>query len=145
MAQNDLIINRTLTIPSGELELSATRSSGPGGQHVNTSSTRVEVVWNVLASPTLNEVTRALLQANLANRLDREGRLRLVSSGTRSQLQNRTDVLDRLRSILRSALHVPKSRKATRVPRASRQRRLEHKRRRGALKARRRRPSSSDD
>jgi ribosome-associated protein len=88
---NLLEITPDLRLPLAELEYRASRSGGPGGQHVNTSSTRVEVWWNVAASPSLTPEQRAQLLTRLGSRLDSSGRLRLVSSGTRSQLRNRPD------------------------------------------------------
>jgi ribosome-associated protein len=139
-----LEIGPDLRLPRAELEYRASRSGGPGGQHVNTSSTRVEVWWNVAASPTLSDAQRSRLLAALATRLDGEGRLRLVSSGSRSQLRNREDVTERLREVVARALVVPKRRKATKPSRAAKAARLEAKRRRSALKRERRRPGSED-
>jgi ribosome-associated protein len=139
-----LEIGPDLRLPRAELEYRASRSGGPGGQHVNTSSTRVEVWWNVAASPTLSDAHRSRLLAALATRLDGEGRLRLVSSGSRSQLRNREDVTERLREVVARALVVPKRRKATKPSRAAKAARLEAKRRRSALKRERRRPGSED-
>src|SRR6185295_11453071 len=85
-----------LRVPLAELEFRASRSGGPGGQHVNTSSTRVEVTWDVASSAALSAEQRQRLLARLASRLDGSGRLRLVSSSTRSQLRNREDVTERL-------------------------------------------------
>lgn len=127
-----------------EFEYRASRSGGPGGQHVNTSSTRVEVWWDVAGSPTLTEEQRARLLTALASRLDGTGRLRLVSSGSRSQLRNREEVTERLLELVARALAVPKPRKRTRPSRAAKVARLEAKRRRSATKRERRRPSSDD-
>jgi ribosome-associated protein len=139
-----LEIGPDLRLPRAELEYRASRSGGPGGQHVNTSSTRVEVWWNLAASPTLSDAQRSRLLAVLATRLDGEGRLRLVSSASRSQLRNREDVTERLRAVVARALVVPKRRKATKPSRAAKAARLEAKRRRSALKRERRRPGKED-
>jgi ribosome-associated protein len=139
-----LEIGPDLRLPRAELEYRASRSGGPGGQHVNTSSTRVEVWWDIAASPTLSEDQRARLLTALAARLDGEGRLRLVSSGSRSQLRNREDVTERLRDIVARALVVPKRRKRTKPSRAAKAARLDAKRRRSALKRERRRRASED-
>ncbi|MEP6688591.1 MAG: alternative ribosome rescue aminoacyl-tRNA hydrolase ArfB [Gemmatimonadales bacterium] len=133
-----------LRVPLAELEFRATRSGGPGGQHVNTSSTRVEVTWDVAASPALSEDQRQRLLLRLASRLDSAGRLRLVSSGSRSQLRNREDATERLRDIVAQALVVPKTRKRTRPPRAAKAARLENKRRRSATKRDRRTPRGEE-
>jgi ribosome-associated protein len=135
-----LEIGPDLRLPRAELEYRASRSGGPGGQHVNTSSTRVEVWWNVAASPTLSEDERTRLLAALSGRLDGEGRLRLVSSTSRSQLRNREDVTERLRDVVARALVVPKRRKPTKPTRAAKAARLDAKRKRSAIKRDRRRP-----
>src|ERR671917_1434405 len=110
ITDNSLLISPDLRIPLSELQYRTSRSGGPGGQHVNTSSTRVEVIWNVAGSPSLSSEQRARLLQQLATRLDTVGQLRLVSSGTRSQLRNKEDVTDRLRSTLAMALVVRKKR-----------------------------------
>ena len=133
-----------LPIPPGEIRLRASRSSGPGGQHVNTSSTRVELTWNALASPALTEVERSRVLARLGHRLDSRGNLRLVSGATRSQLQNREEVVERLHRLLREAVKPVKPRKKTRPTRAAREERLAEKKRRSARKAERRRPPRED-
>lgn len=133
-----LEVNAELSIPLSELEYRATRSGGPGGQHVNTSASRIEVVWDIASSRALTDEQRARLLNRLRSRLDSEGKLRLVASDRRSQLQNRESATERLRDIVARALVVPKQRKKSGVPRAEKLRRLEAKRRRGETKARRR-------
>jgi ribosome-associated protein len=139
-----LEITPALLLPLAELDFRATRSGGPGGQHVNTSSTRIEVWWDVRSSPTLTEEQRARLLERLANRLDGEGRLRLVASESRSQIRNREAATERLRELVASALAVRKARKRTKPSRAAKAARLEAKRRRSALK-RDRRPPGHDE
>jgi ribosome-associated protein len=141
---NALEINPELSIPLTELEYRASRSGGPGGQHVNTSSTRIEVWWDVTGSPSLTEEQRARLLQRLAARIDGSGHLRLVSSGSRSQLRNREEVTDRLRTVLGAALTVRKPRKRTKPSRAAKAARLEAKRRRALTKQRRRGPSPDE-
>jgi ribosome-associated protein len=133
-----------LRLPLAELDFRASRSGGPGGQHVNTSSTRVEVWWDVAASPSLSEEQRALLLTRLATRLDSSGRLRLVSSTSRSQLRNREEVTKRLREMVARALEVPRPRRRTKPTRTSKLARVEAKRRRSAVKRERRRPRDED-
>ena len=139
-----LEVSPTLRLPLAELDFRASRSGGPGGQHVNTSSTRVEVWWDLAGSPALSEEQRRHLLARLASRLDGSGRLRLVSSGSRSQLRNREEVTERLREIVTRALVVPKPRKRTRPSRAQKAARLEGKRRRSATKRDRRAPRGDE-
>lgn len=139
-----LEVSPALRLPLTELEFKASRSGGPGGQHVNTSSTRVEVWWDVAGSPTLTDEQRRGLLDRLAARLDGAGRLRLVAGGSRSQLRNREEVTERLRELVAAALVVPKVRKRTRPSRAAKAARLEQKRRRASVK-RDRRPPRPDE
>jgi ribosome-associated protein len=133
-------ITPELRLPLAELDYRASRSGGPGGQHVNTSSTRIELWWDVAGSPSLTPEQRAQLLERLAPRLDTNGRLRLVSSGTRSQLRNREDVTERLQSVVAAALAPRKKRKPTKPSRAAKAARLDAKRRRAFTKQRRRPP-----
>jgi ribosome-associated protein len=139
-----LEITPNLRLPMSELDYRASRSGGPGGQHVNTSSTRIEVWWDVAGSPSLTAEQRTQLLERLGPRLDSSGRLRLVSSGSRSQVRNREDVTERLRSVVAGALAVRKKRKPTKPSRAAKAARLEAKRRRASTKQRRRTPIPED-
>jgi ribosome-associated protein len=132
-----LEITPDLRIPVSELEYRASRSSGPGGQHVNTSSTRIEVWWDVATSPALTTDQRTRLLQRLSSRLDSSGRLRLVSGGSRSQLRNREDVTKRFQAVVAAALAVPKKRKPTKPSQAAKEARLQAKRQRSATKQRR--------
>ncbi|HET8649267.1 MAG TPA: alternative ribosome rescue aminoacyl-tRNA hydrolase ArfB [Gemmatimonadales bacterium] len=131
---DELVINARVRIPRRELTFQASRSGGPGGQHVNTSSTRVELWWDAAASPSLTPAQRQRVIQRLGSRLDSQGRLRVVASSSRSQTRNRDDATARFVELLAAALVVPKRRRATRPTAASRERRLESKRRRGDLK-----------
>lgn len=133
-------ITPELSIAESELSYRATRAGGPGGQHVNTSSTRIELWWNLAESPSLSEQQRAWLAKRLAARLDSEGWLRLVATGSRSQLQNRKAVTERFETLLAQAIAVPKKRKKTRPSRAARERRLAGKKKLSAKKELRRKP-----
>ncbi len=142
MADGDPIrLSAHLAIPRDELTLKASPSSGPGGQHVNRSSTRIELVWDLAGSPSLDDSTRAQLLARLASRLDGQGRLRLVGQAERSQYRNREEVLERFAAILTRALIIPKRRKATKPSKAAKARRLDAKKHRGAIKRDRRPPT----
>lgn len=129
-----LQINDSLWIPRAELTYRATRSGGPGGQHVNTTSSRVELAWDVGASPSLTDEQRALIQARLANRINSEGVLLLTSSESRSQHQNREAVTARFVELVAQALVVPKKRKKTKPSRAAKEARLQEKKKRSATK-----------
>ncbi len=129
-----------LVIPTAELVERFSRSSGPGGQSVNTTDSRVELRWDAAASTALSDSQRARLLEALAHRLV-DGVLSIAASEHRSQLQNRTAARARLRMLVADALAPPApARRPTRPSRAARQRRVEAKRQRGELKARRRRP-----
>lgn len=125
-------------IPRSELVVRASRAGGPGGQHVNTSSTRVEVRWNVATSAALDDAQRARLLQRLAARLDSAGNVRVVAAESRSQRQNREAAEARLAELVRRSLVVPKVRRATKPSRAERERRLEAKKRQGEKKRERR-------
>jgi ribosome-associated protein len=139
-----LRVNDAVAIPRDELTARASRSGGAGGQHVNTSSTRIEVLWNVRTSRVLTGEQRARLEEKLASRLDGEGYLRVVASDTRSQLQNRERAEARLAELVRSALVVPKKRRPTKPSRAAKQARLDAKRRISDKKRERRWRSGSE-
>jgi ribosome-associated protein len=139
VTDDGLIVDARLVIPRAELETRATKSGGAGGQHVNTSSTRIELLWNVRTSAVLDDERRALLLTKLATRIDGEGVLRVVASDRRSQRQNRDEAESRLAELVRRALVVPKKRRPTKPSRAAREARLSEKKRRGERKANRRR------
>jgi len=136
--EGHLRVNARVAIPAGELEMRASRAGGPGGQHVNTSSTRVEVTWRVATSAALDPESRERLMTRLASKLDTSGALRVVAADTRSQSQNRALALERLAATVRQALVVPKARRATKPSRSSKLARLETKRRRSTQKRDRR-------
>ena len=125
-------------IPPGELTVRASRSSGAGGQHVNKTSSRVEVVWNVAASRALSPDDRSWLLRKLASRLSADGSLRVVVSDTRSQLRNREIAMERLAEVVRTALARPKKRKPTKPSRSALRARVEAKKRRSLKKKLRR-------
>ena len=131
-------VTETVVIPRSELIARATRSGGPGGQHVNTSSTRIEITWDVLRTRALSDDERARVVARLGARLSDEGTVRVVASDSRSQRQNRGRAESRLGDLIRRALAVPKARKRTRVPRRAVEARLEGKRRHRERKRQRR-------
>lgn len=129
-----IVINPGLSIPRAELDYRATRAGGPGGQHVNTSSTRVELLWNVATSPSINDDQRALLMQKLRKRIGEDGVLRLASSVERSQYQNKEDVTSRFARMIADSLRVPKPRKKTKVPRSVKEARLKAKKNRSRIK-----------
>lgn len=130
----ELRIDERLSLPLAEIELRTSRSSGPGGQHANVTASRVEAVFDVEASRTLEERQRDRL-------LQRVGPVvTAVAQDARGQARNRELALQRLAAKIAAALRVPRRRRPTRPTRASRKRRLEQKRRTGERKRTRRRP-----
>ena len=129
-----LRVGRGVAIPLAEVELRASRSSGPGGQHANVTASRIEAVFDVRASRALSEEQKRRVMARVGPRLT------AVAQDSRSQARNRELALERLRGRLAAALAVPRSRRATKPSRGARERRLEAKRRAGEKKRARRRP-----
>jgi ribosome-associated protein len=133
MARGESIrVTRSVSIPSSEIELRFSRSSGPGGQHAQTSETRVEAIFDVEASEALSDAQKRRV-------VDKAGLvLRAIAQDERSQLRNRELAIERLVEALREALRVPRKRRPTRPTRAAVERRLEQKRRRSETKRQRR-------
>ncbi|MCC3293194.1 aminoacyl-tRNA hydrolase [Arthrobacter sp. zg-Y411] len=136
----DVVVSPALTIPAAELTWRFSRSSGPGGQHVNTSDSRVELLWNVAGSAVLTEEQRGMLRRRLQNRLV-AGVLTVTASEQRSQLRNRETALARLAALVADGLApAPPKRRRTKPTRGSNYRRLDAKKQRSATKQQRRRP-----
>ena len=135
---HDLVVNKRLVIPAGELQWRFSRASGPGGQGVNTTDSRVELLLDLEACSVLGPIRRARLLEKLGSRLS-DGCLRVVAAEERSQWQNRQAAMARLSHLLREGLKPPPPlRKATRPGRGAVKRRLEAKKKRGDLKRQRR-------
>ena len=132
---DSLVVNDEVSIPLGEIELRASRSSGPGGQHANVTESRIEASFDVSASEALTDAQRQRLTTALGDRVT------AVAQEARGQHRNRERALERLRQKLAAALVVPKRRRPTRPGRAARERRLEQKRRRSQRKRERKPPS----
>jgi len=131
---NSLYVNPSLSIPRDELDVRVSRSSGAGGQHVNKTSSRVEIFWNVASSRALNEEQRERLRAKLSSRLTSDGSIRVVASDMRSQSRNRELAEQRLGELIARSLIIPKKRKATKPTKAAKEARLEAKRRHSSKK-----------
>jgi ribosome-associated protein len=142
-ADDALVVNARVAIPRSELVYRASRSGGAGGQHVNTSSTRIELLWDFARSRALDDAERARVGEQLAARLDADGNIRVVASDRRSQQQNRVAADERLAELVRRALIIPKPRKKTKPSRAAKEKRLAEKRHRSERK-RRRRPDGDE-
>ena len=137
-ARNLLAVNESLSIPRTELDVRVSRSSGAGGQHVNKTSSRVEIFWNIVSSRAVSEEQRARLMEKLASRLTTEGSIRVVASDMRSQSRNRELAEERLADLVRRALVIPRKRRATKPTRASKEARLDSKKRHSTKKRDRR-------
>lgn len=136
---DELRIDAGLAIPLAEVELRASRSSGPGGQHANVTASRVEAVFEVESSAALNDSQRRLLAARWGPVVT------AVAQDARGQARNRELALERLAAKIAAGLVVPRRRRATKPSRAARRRRLEGKRRTGERKRARRRPAADED
>jgi len=130
-------------IPDDEIRFRASRARGPGGQHVNKASTRVEAIWNVERSRSVTGEERRRLRLRLASRLAADGTLRVAADDERSQVRNRALAAQRLRALVERALHQRKPRRPTRPSRSAVEQRLDAKRHRAERK-RRRRPPDDD-
>jgi ribosome-associated protein len=122
-----------LALPEGELSWRFSRSSGAGGQHVNTSDTRVELIWSLHDSAALSPAQKELAATRLAGRLV-DGTITVVSSQYRSQHRNREAARVRLEELVARAVVPPRPRRATKPTRGSKERRLDAKKRRASIK-----------
>jgi ribosome-associated protein len=138
MEREFIRVTRSVLLPRSEIELRVSRSSGPGGQHAQKSSTRVEAVFDVDASSALTDVQKRRVEAKVGPVL------RAVAQDDRSQARNRELAVERLVEKLRAALFVPRRRRPTNPTKASRERRLAEKKRRGETKRRRKRPAADE-
>jgi ribosome-associated protein len=138
-------ITPEIAIPVAELEFRASRASGPGGQGVNTTDSRVELRFDLAGSPSLPREAKELALRRLGPRLDSGGVLRVVAQAQRSQLANRRAATERFAELMSAALFTPRTRRPTRPSRAATARRVEDKRRRSGVKRLRGRPRPPDD
>ena len=134
----DLIINPQVRIPSSSLNFRFARSSGPGGQHMNKTESNVELMFDVVNTPYLNEADKTRVIIKLASYLDKEGVLHVESQQGRSQLRNREEVVERFAVLLRQALIVPKKRRPTKPSKAAKEKRLDSKKKSSTTKKMRR-------
>lgn len=137
---SDIRIDRRVSIPEAELEFRASRSGGPGGQGVNTTSSKIELRWNVDDSDAIADWQKDLLHERLGTRISDDGVLIIQASEERSQHRNREAARSRFQALVKEAITPPKRRRKTKPSRAAKRRRLENKRHRGRVKELRRSP-----
>jgi len=141
----DLEIPDGPSIPAEEIQEAASRSSGPGGQHVNKSNTRVTLRWSIRDSAALSDDLRERLLRRLSPRLTNAGELIVHADESRSRMRNREYARQRMLELVSEALEVPRVRRPTRASRASKERALAEKARRGRIKKNRARVVRNDD
>ncbi len=144
MDSDDLFVRRDVVIPTSELHVATSRAGGAGGQHVNKTSSRVTLRWNVTTSEALSDTLRTRVAGKLGSRLTLAGELIVHVDDDRSQHRNREIARERLAELVRDALRVPKARKKTKPTRGSKKRRLSAKKRRGDVKKARKKPKLDD-
>ena len=135
---DDLIVKENIIIPAHEIIITASRAGGPGGQHVNKTSTRITIAWNARTTNALSDEQKTRVLEKLHTRLTKEGVLIISSGATRSQQQNKALALEQLKYELRKGLHVPKKRMKTRMPHRIKEALLQTKKHRSTIKKRRR-------
>ncbi len=132
--KNDIHIKNDLIIPDHELDITASRAGGPGGQHVNKTSTRITVRWNVPTSTALTPEQKERILHKLHSKLTTEGDLIVHNSASRSQQKNKELALAHLAAMVRNALTVPKKRTPTRISQGKKEARLQTKGKRSTIK-----------
>ena len=138
-------ITETIIIDEDELTFTASRSAGPGGQNVNKVNTRITLWFNVIASPSLSQEQKERIQARLPTRISKDGILRVVSQGSRSQLANREAAIERFISLLQDVLTDLPPRKKTKASRQAKARRMDEKKQQGIKKKQRGRVTLPDE
>ena len=143
-AGDQLLVNDSVSIPLAEFDFEYIRSSGPGGQNVNKTSTKVRLRWNVVDSPSIDEGLLQRIQQNYRSRITGEGEFLVTSQRTRDRETNRADCLEKLAEMIRQVATPPKKRRPTRPTRGSKERRLQNKKQRSQRKEMRRPPGDGD-
>ena len=143
-AGDQLLVNDSVSIPLAEFDFEYIRSSGPGGQNVNKTSTKVRLRWNVVDSPSIDEGLLQRIQQNFRSRITGEGEFLVTSQRTRDRETNRADCLEKLAEMIRQVATPPKKRRPTRPTRGSKERRLQNKKQRSQRKEMRRPPGDGD-
>ncbi|MFW5500668.1 MULTISPECIES: alternative ribosome rescue aminoacyl-tRNA hydrolase ArfB [unclassified Maridesulfovibrio] len=134
-------ITHTLSIPENEITFLTSRSSGPGGQHVNKTSSKVTLVFNVQDSPSLSDYQKTVLMTRLSGRINTKGELQLSCEEHRSQFRNKEEAVSRFAKMLADALKPVRQRHKTKVPHSAKRKRLDSKKKRSEVKKGRSKPS----
>ena len=134
IVSHNIIIKNGITIPEHELEITASRSGGAGGQHVNKTDTKITIRWNIKNSSALTDEQKERICNKLQSRITEDGDIIIYNSESRSQQQNKKNALNNLAAIIRNALHVEKKRIATKVSKALKEARLKSKAHRSSIK-----------
>jgi ribosome-associated protein len=140
--EDDLPIRDGIVIPGSELSFTASRAGGPGGQHVNKTSSRVTLEWNVRDTSALDDEQRTRLMLRLRSRITRDGFIKVHVDSERSQSSNRKIARERLAQLIDAAFRVKKKRRTTIIPKAEKERRLNEKKKRSTAKHLRSRPEN---
>ncbi len=135
--KEDLPVQPGITIPGTELEITASRSGGPGGQHANKANTRITLRWNINDSTVLSDFQKMRILARLAHEITKDGDIIIHHSSSRSQHQNKEHARQRLAEKIKSALKVTKKRTKTKMPKGAKEARIQSKKQRSALKKQR--------
>jgi len=143
--KDGLFIKPHIIIPFHELEVTTSRSGGPGGQHVNKADTRVTIRWNVKNTSALDDNQKARVLRNLQSSLTMDGDFIINNSSSRSQHLNKKAALEILANKVRAALHVPRERVETSIPQGVRESRFKSKKHRGTIKSLRRKHYRDDE
>jgi len=138
-------INHSVVIPYDEIRFVTSRSSGPGGQHVNTTDSRVTLLFDVDSSPSLTELQKVVIKGKLRRRIDKEGVLSVSSQQFRSQKTNKDSAIERFVELMRWALEPVRPRKETSVPKSAKRKRLERKNITADKKRQRKTPDTSGE
>ncbi len=140
-----LVINTSTSIPDAEIQLSATRSTGPGGQNVNKVNSCMVLEFNLQRSTAFTPFQKRRIAASLSSRINKQGILRMQAQRYRSQMANREDLVQRFVALLQDALRPVTYRVPTRIPARAREKRLENKKQRTQIKRIRQAPRNFDD
>ncbi|WP_291330373.1 alternative ribosome rescue aminoacyl-tRNA hydrolase ArfB [Desulfovibrio sp. UCD-KL4C] len=133
-------ITPTLSIPDSEIIFIASRSSGPGGQHVNKTSSRVTLIFNLQESTALRDFHKRVLLSRISNKINSNGELHISCEEHRSQFRNKEEAIERFKKILADALKPIKHRRKTKVPNSMKRKRLDNKNKRAQTKKQRSKP-----